>query len=74
MAQQPPADPFAWLEEIEGERALAFARAENARSLPVLEGDARYQRFYDQALAIATATDRIPPADFAGESGLLPGP
>ena len=68
MAQQPPADPFAWLEEIEGERALAFARAENARSLPVLEGDARYQRFYDQALAIATATDRIPPADFAGES------
>ena len=71
MAQAPAAaDPNAYLEEIEGERALAFARAENARTLPVLEGDQRYKTNYDQALAIATATDRIPDVGFAGTGSL----
>ncbi len=69
MAQAPgKPDPYAYLEEIEGARALDFARAENARSLPVLQGDRRYQTYYDQALAVATAPDRIPPAGFAGEA------
>src|SRR5688572_26953774 len=63
-------DPHAYLNEIEGERALAFARAENERSLGVLQNDPRYQGLYDQALAIATATDRIPPAGFAGDGSL----
>jgi prolyl oligopeptidase len=36
---EPPADPFLWLEEIEGKKALDWARAENARSLRQLEGD-----------------------------------
>jgi prolyl oligopeptidase len=63
-------DPYAYLEEIEGEEALAFARAENERSLPVLQGDPRYDDFYDQALAIVAATDRIPPGGFAGEGRL----
>ncbi|MEI7933173.1 MAG: S9 family peptidase, partial [Alphaproteobacteria bacterium] len=71
MAQAPsPADPYAYLDEIEGTKALDFARAENARSLPVLEGDRRYKTYYDQALAIATATDRIPAVSFAGASAL----
>ncbi len=64
------ADPNAYLEEIEGDQALAFARAENARSLPVLEGDARYAGNYAAALKIATAKDRIPAVDFAGDGGL----
>ena len=34
MGAAPDNDPYTYLEEIEGERALAFARAENARSLP----------------------------------------
>jgi prolyl oligopeptidase len=63
-------DPYAYMEEIEGAKALDFARAENARTLPVLQGDPRYQGFYDKALAIATATDRIPPAGFAGDGSL----
>ena len=71
MAQAPsPADPYAYLDEIEGTKALDFARAENARSLPVLERDRRYKTYYDQALAIATATDRIPAVSFAGASAL----
>ncbi|HEV2817853.1 MAG TPA: prolyl oligopeptidase family serine peptidase [Allosphingosinicella sp.] len=61
---EPPAapadDPFTWLEEIRGERALAWARGENDRTLRELQGDPRYQANYDQALAILQARDRIP--------------
>ncbi len=71
MAQAPAApapDPNAYLEQIEGDQALAFARAENARTLPILQNDPRYQTNYEQTLAIATAPDRIPPAGFSGET------
>jgi prolyl oligopeptidase len=53
-------DPFLWLEEIEGERALAWARKENERSLGELQADPRYKRFESQALEILQAKDRIP--------------
>ncbi len=63
-------DPHAWLEEIEGAKALEFAKAENARSLPQLQNDPRYAAFYADALKIATATDRIPGVYFAGDGSL----
>jgi prolyl oligopeptidase len=63
-------DPYAYLEEIEGDRAMAFARAENARSLPLLQNDPRYGGLYEQALAIATAKDRIPVVGFSGDGTL----
>jgi prolyl oligopeptidase len=53
-------DPFLWLEEIEGERALAWARKENERSLGELQADPRYKKFEAQALEILQAKDRIP--------------
>ncbi|NBU29767.1 MAG: S9 family peptidase, partial [Caulobacteraceae bacterium] len=59
-------DPFLWLEEVEGDRALAWARAENARTLPVLQGDRRYAGLYADALKIVTARDRIPLVAFSG--------
>jgi prolyl oligopeptidase len=63
-AQQPAIaaaeDPFLWLEEIEGERALTWARAENDKSLGALQGDPRYKPFEARALEILQAKDRIP--------------
>jgi prolyl oligopeptidase len=59
-APPPSDDPFIWLEEIRGERALAWARAENARTLGDLQSDPRYQANYDRALQILQARDRIP--------------
>src|SRR5436190_22636787 len=59
-------DPYTYLEEAEGAKALAFARAENARSLPQLENDPRYAGLYADAVRIATAKDRIPAVGFAG--------
>ena len=59
-------DPFLWLEEVEGERALGWVRGENARSLAVLEGDPRFAAFNAEALAIAEAVDRIPMPSLRG--------
>ncbi|MGY8663858.1 prolyl oligopeptidase family serine peptidase [Bradyrhizobium sp. UFLA05-109] len=52
-------DPFVWLEDVEGQTALAWARAENEKTLGVLQADPRYQRFYEQALTILQSKDRI---------------
>src|SRR5437016_5437386 len=60
-------DPFLWLEEIEGARALAWVREQNARSLALLEGDPRYREMYREALAVVTAPDRIPYPSFLGD-------
>ncbi|MBY0565032.1 MAG: prolyl oligopeptidase family serine peptidase [Hyphomonadaceae bacterium] len=53
-------DPYLWLEEIEGERALAWVREQNQRSLAVLEGDPRYAQLHADSLALATNRDRLP--------------
>jgi len=62
VADQPAFNPedHLYLEEVEGEQALAWVRAQNDRTLGVLEGDARYQGHYDEALRIATSKERIP--------------
>ena len=39
-------DPYLWLEEIEGDGALDWVRAQNERSLTELEGDPRFQSQY----------------------------
>ena len=53
-------DPYLWLEQVHSPRAMAWVRAENARTLGVLEKDPRYAGLYRDALAIAQAKDRIP--------------
>lgn len=56
-------DPHIWLEDKDGAKPLAWVEAENARTLPRLQNDPRYDGFYRDALAIASATDRIPMPD-----------
>jgi prolyl oligopeptidase len=58
MPSQP--DPYLWLEEVEGERALAWVREQNAQSLAQLQGDAHYASLHADALAIANNRDRLP--------------
>jgi prolyl oligopeptidase len=65
VANAPPVsadgtDPFLWLEDKDGAKAMAWVKEQNAKTLPVLEGDPRYPGFYQQALAIAQSQDRIP--------------
>jgi prolyl oligopeptidase len=53
-------DPYLWLEEVSSPRAMDWVNAHNATTQAVLEADPRYQAYYDEALAIAQAKDRIP--------------
>lgn len=54
------ADPFLWLEELNGARALEWVKGENAKTLAVLEKDPHFAGFYADALKIGEAEDRIP--------------
>ncbi len=53
-------DPFLWLEEVKGERALAYVAERNAESMGLLQGDPRYPALLDSVTNILTAEDRIP--------------
>jgi prolyl oligopeptidase len=56
MAQE---DPFLWLEEVDGKKALEFVEKQNKSSLDILTQQKDYQDIYDKSLAIINATDRI---------------
>jgi prolyl oligopeptidase len=67
-AASPPAapDPFLWLEDVKGARAMDWVKAENARTLSVLESDSRFAGLQAVALKISQAADRIPSPEFLG--------
>jgi prolyl oligopeptidase len=56
----PANDPYLWLEEVDGSNAMKWVRAENDKTLAVLEKDPRYDKLFADALTIAEAKDRIP--------------
>ena len=53
-------DPYLWLEDVDGARAMAWVNAENAKTLKVLESDPRYPDLKVAALKVAETQDRIP--------------
>jgi prolyl oligopeptidase len=55
----PDDDPYLWLEEIDGERALAWVEAENAATLARF-GDARFAADRDVLTTIFDRPDNIP--------------
>lgn len=57
-------DPFLWLEDVDGVRAMDWVRAENGKTLAALTADRRYPEFLASATAIAEATDRLPKPEF----------
>ncbi|HZZ64291.1 MAG TPA: prolyl oligopeptidase family serine peptidase [Candidatus Baltobacteraceae bacterium] len=61
-------DPFLWLEDKDGARALSWVRAQNARTLPVLQGDPHYKALYAQALHINESASRIPYPEYINGS------
>jgi prolyl oligopeptidase len=53
-------DPFLHMEEVEGQRALDWVRAQNSRSLAELRADTRFAPLQADARAIVNARDRLP--------------
>ncbi len=52
-------DPFMWLEEVESDRALEWARAQNERSLPEIEALPTFKPLYERNLEIFNSDERI---------------
>ncbi len=55
-----PEDPYRWLEEVTGERALDWVRARNATATEEFAGDPRYEPLRSELLAILNSRARIP--------------
>ena len=61
-----PPDKYAWLEDIYGEKPLAWVKAENARTAAVLEQDPHFAPLQAEALKVLESPDRLPLPDFHG--------
>jgi len=53
-------DPYLWLEDIHGARAMEWVKAQNTKSSAALKSDPAYQKNFDAILQVLDATDRIP--------------
>ncbi|HEY0858468.1 MAG TPA: prolyl oligopeptidase family serine peptidase [Albitalea sp.] len=65
MSDSPPAasaidDPFLWLEEVQGEKALDWVRERNAQSQKELTARPEYAPIRSQVLDVLNSKDRIP--------------
>jgi prolyl oligopeptidase len=58
VVEQP--DKYVWLEDINGEKALAWVRAENAKSADRLEKSPQFATLEAEALKIMDSPERIP--------------
>ena len=55
-----PADPYLWLEEVQGEKALAWVRERNAQARQQLQAWPEFEPTRDRFRAILDSKDRIP--------------
>lgn len=54
-----PEDPFIWLEDIDGDKAMEFVATQNKITYDLLSNQPEYQSIYDASLAIYNSEDRI---------------
>ncbi len=52
-------DPYLWLEDRNGDKALAWVAEQNARTTKELQSDPRYEAYVDTAVELFTASDGI---------------
>ncbi len=61
------ADPNLWLEEVEGERALAWVATQNQVATSELEAVPAFRPMYERNLEILNSAERIPWVGFRGD-------
>src|SRR5205814_286458 len=62
-----PDDPFLWLEDVTGEKPMAWVRQQNAISQRELEASPDFKPIYDRLLSIYDSKARIPYLSKRGE-------
>ena len=60
------ADPFLWLEDVQGARALAWVKDQNARTTKVLEAVPEFAPTEAKTLAILDSKEKIPSPELLG--------
>ncbi|HUL66959.1 MAG TPA: prolyl oligopeptidase family serine peptidase [Burkholderiaceae bacterium] len=60
-------DPYLWLEDVTGERALAWVHEQNARTEKTFADDPRYERLRREFLAILDSHAQIPYVERMGD-------
>ena len=60
-------DPFLWLEDVEGDSALAWVEARNAETLDHYRAGPDFAPIYDRTLDLLTSSDRVPFPSIRGE-------
>jgi prolyl oligopeptidase len=66
FAMEEDTDPYEWLEDVESEKALAWAKQQNARTLPELEARPEYRLTYQKTLEILDSREKIPVPELHG--------
>jgi prolyl oligopeptidase len=66
-AQTTAQDPFMWLEDVEGTRAMEWVEERNAATLAELSRHPAYDELYQRALAVLTSNERIAYPSILGE-------
>lgn len=61
------ADPRAWMEDIEGKKALSWVEKHDAKTLKTLQSDPRWKQVEEGARAVVLANDRLPAPELRGK-------
>ncbi|SDJ64789.1 prolyl oligopeptidase family serine peptidase [Microbulbifer yueqingensis] len=67
MAWAAEKDPYLWLEEVDGERAIEWVKQQNSQTRARLAESDLYQSLYSDALAALNAEDRLPEISQKGD-------
>jgi prolyl oligopeptidase len=59
-------DPYLWLEQVDGAKALAWVKAQNAKSMAELQAVKDYKPIFARTLEIYDSKERIPYPEFMG--------
>lgn len=60
------ADPYLWLEDVQGEQAMEWVEAQNNLSTKALSAHPKYQQFYQKTLEVMDSPNKI---DYPGRQG-----
>ena len=67
----PPAladeDPYLWLEDVTGDKAISWVKQQNAVSQPALEASPEFKALHERLLAIYNSRERIPSVRLRGK-------
>jgi prolyl oligopeptidase len=61
-------DPFQWLEDVQGEKALAWVKEQNAVSTKLFESRPEYEPIFKRTLEILDSKEKIPTPELLGDT------